>query len=117
MQTNNYNSVVSSLPSEAEVFKEEGNAFYIKKDYSEALSRYSKAIGEPITLYWRDLPVGRAVAITAILHHYHAIGKPTAGDGKQLQPLCSRIFYVFFFMRLERSFYSPTVTGQPPPRP
>lgn len=31
---------------EAEVFKEQGNAYYVKKDYSEAFNYYTKAIGE-----------------------------------------------------------------------
>ncbi|KAG7282348.1 hypothetical protein CRUP_002736 [Coryphaenoides rupestris] len=35
---------LKDLEREAEVFKEEGNAFYIKKDYSQAFSCYSKAI-------------------------------------------------------------------------
>ena len=35
-----------TLPSEAEGFKEQGNAFYVKKDYSEAFNYYTKAIGE-----------------------------------------------------------------------
>lgn len=38
--------LVSSLPSEAEGFKEKGNVFYSKKDYSEAFNYYTKAIGE-----------------------------------------------------------------------
>lgn len=29
----------------AEVFKEQGNAFYVKKDYAEAFNYYTKAIG------------------------------------------------------------------------
>uniref|UniRef100_A0AAR2JYP1 J domain-containing protein n=1 Tax=Pygocentrus nattereri TaxID=42514 RepID=A0AAR2JYP1_PYGNA len=32
------------LPREAEGYKEQGNAFYIKKDYSEAFNYYTKAI-------------------------------------------------------------------------
>ena len=47
----NYNPAFFLLHSEAEVFKEKGNAFYINKAYSEAFSCYSKAIGEIITLY------------------------------------------------------------------
>ena len=47
----NYNPAFFLLHSEAEVFKEKGNAFYINKAYSEAFSCYSKAIGETITLY------------------------------------------------------------------
>lgn len=31
---------------EAESFKEQGNAYYIKKDYSEAFNYYTKAIGK-----------------------------------------------------------------------
>lgn len=30
---------------EAEGFKEQGNAFYLKKDYAEAYNYYTKAIG------------------------------------------------------------------------
>lgn len=30
---------------EAEGFKEQGNAFYVKKDYAEAYNYYTKAIG------------------------------------------------------------------------
>jgi len=33
------------LHREAEGFKEQGNAFYIKKDYAEAFNYYTKAIG------------------------------------------------------------------------
>jgi len=33
------------LLREAEGFKEQGNAFYIKKNYSEAFNYYTKAIG------------------------------------------------------------------------
>ncbi|KAK5884639.1 hypothetical protein CesoFtcFv8_018440 [Champsocephalus esox] len=32
------------LERDAEVFKEQGNAFYIKKDYAEAFNYYTKAI-------------------------------------------------------------------------
>lgn len=35
----------SLLHREAEGFKEQGNAFYIKKDYAEAFNYYTKAIG------------------------------------------------------------------------
>jgi hypothetical protein len=35
---------------EAEGFKDQGNAFYVKKDYSEAFNYYTKAIGENATL-------------------------------------------------------------------
>lgn len=50
---------VITLPSEAEGFKEQGNAFYSRKDYSEAFNYYTKAIGEVIiqhsvTLEWTD---------------------------------------------------------------
>ena len=31
---------------EAESFKEQGNAYYAKKDYNEAYNYYTKAIGE-----------------------------------------------------------------------
>lgn len=31
---------------EAEGFKEQGNAFYVKKDYAEAYNYYTKAIGK-----------------------------------------------------------------------
>lgn len=31
---------------DAEDFKEQGNAYYIKKDYSEAFNYYTKAIGK-----------------------------------------------------------------------
>lgn len=34
------------LHREAEGFKEQGNAFYIKKDYAEAFNYYTKAIGK-----------------------------------------------------------------------
>lgn len=34
------------LSREAESFKEQGNAYYAKKDYSEAYNYYTKAIGE-----------------------------------------------------------------------
>lgn len=33
------------LHREAESFKEQGNAFYVKKDYAEAFNYYTKAIG------------------------------------------------------------------------
>lgn len=42
---------VSPLSSQAEGFKEQGNAFYSKKDYSEAFNYYTKAIGEITTNY------------------------------------------------------------------
>lgn len=35
-----------TLNREAEGFKEQGNAFYIQKDYAEAFSYYTKAIGK-----------------------------------------------------------------------
>lgn len=38
-------SCVFRLPREAEGFKEQGNAYYVKKDYSEAFNYYTKAIG------------------------------------------------------------------------
>lgn len=34
------------LSREAESFKEQGNAYYAKKDYNEAYNYYTKAIGE-----------------------------------------------------------------------
>lgn len=34
------------LSREAESFKEQGNAYYAKKDYNEAFNYYTKAIGE-----------------------------------------------------------------------
>lgn len=37
--------IVPCLSREAESFKEQGNAFYVKKDYSEAFNYYTKAIG------------------------------------------------------------------------
>lgn len=37
---------VSPLSRQAEGFKEQGNAFYSQKDYSEAFNYYTKAIGE-----------------------------------------------------------------------
>lgn len=36
----------SFLFREAESFKEQGNAYYAKKDYNEAYNYYTKAIGE-----------------------------------------------------------------------
>lgn len=36
---------VCGLPREAEGYKEQGNAYYVKKDYSEAFNYYTKAIG------------------------------------------------------------------------
>lgn len=36
---------VFRLPREAEGYKEQGNAYYVKKDYSEAFNYYTKAIG------------------------------------------------------------------------
>ncbi|MFT7814691.1 dnaJ homolog subfamily C member 7 [Arapaima gigas] len=36
--------VMTDVEREAECFKEQGNAFYIKKDYSEAFNYYTKAI-------------------------------------------------------------------------
>lgn len=44
---------VFPLFSEAEGFKEQGNAFYSRKDYSEAFNFYTKAIGE--ISYWYTL--------------------------------------------------------------
>lgn len=35
-----------SIHREAEVFKEQGNAYYVKKDYAEAFNFYTKAIGK-----------------------------------------------------------------------
>lgn len=43
--------LVSPPSSQAEGFKEQGNAFYSKKDYSEAFNYYTKAIGEIISHY------------------------------------------------------------------
>lgn len=40
-----YLSYCPFLHREAEGFKEQGNAFYIKKDYAEAFNYYTKAIG------------------------------------------------------------------------
>lgn len=37
---------VPCLHREAESFKEQGNAFYVKKDYAEAFNYYTKAIGK-----------------------------------------------------------------------
>ena len=61
----------SLFHSEAEVFKEEGNAFYINKAYSEAFSCYSKAIGEtslciPQRHYWQYLHVGEARVVRSL---------------------------------------------------
>lgn len=39
-------SFISLSSREAESFKEQGNAYYIKKDYSEAFNYYTKAIGK-----------------------------------------------------------------------
>lgn len=38
-----------SIFREAEVFKEQGNAYYVKKDYTEAFNYYTKAIGKFLT--------------------------------------------------------------------
>ena len=38
--------IVPCLYREAESFKEQGNAFYVKKDYAEAFNYYTKAIGK-----------------------------------------------------------------------
>lgn len=46
----------SPLYRQAEGFKEQGNAFYSKKDYSEAFNYYTKAIGEiAITYHWNEV--------------------------------------------------------------
>lgn len=37
---------------EAESFKEQGNAYYAKKDYNEAYNYYTKAIGESSWWWW-----------------------------------------------------------------
>lgn len=42
----------SPLSSLAESFKEQGNAYYSKKDYSQAFNYYTKAIGE--YTWWLD---------------------------------------------------------------
>lgn len=41
-----YLTVLFPPPREAEGFKEQGNAFYVKKDYAEAFNYYTKAIGK-----------------------------------------------------------------------
>lgn len=43
----------------AEGFKEQGNAFYVKKDYAEAFNYYTKAIGTYlhhfVSVLWDDV--------------------------------------------------------------
>ena len=47
-------TLISVSPSsrQAEGFKEKGNAYYSKKDYSAAFNYYTKAIGEITVNHW-----------------------------------------------------------------
>lgn len=49
--------ILLTLHREAEGFKEQGNAFYIKKDYAEAFNYYTKAIGNYSHAILLSLPV------------------------------------------------------------
>uniref|UniRef100_A0A8C2HVE3 DnaJ homolog subfamily C member 7 n=1 Tax=Cyprinus carpio TaxID=7962 RepID=A0A8C2HVE3_CYPCA len=60
------------LEREAEVFKEQGNAYYVKKDYAEAFNFYTKAIGIfCIELFLHTSESHSALTLDSIFTHEH----------------------------------------------